>query len=131
MTSSKVIKIDEIEYVRKDSIEKDKVAVNTDGMPYVVARCKDAGVHAGYLSEVDKSSRYCVLLNSRRLWRWNSPDNTLSGLANKGFYSSQECKVGDVVSRIQLSEYCELIDCTVKAKDIIEGCSNWNFGGSK
>lgn len=136
MDKSKQDKIETIsingeDYIKASSLEVSKPAINTEGKPYVIARCHDAGVHAGYLAEVNKDSRYCILLKSRRLWRWNSPDNTLSGLANNGFYSSQECKLGDEVSRIQLSEYCELIDCTEKAMKLIQEKDKWNFGGSK
>lgn len=123
--------IDNVKYVREDTSKENKTAISSEGLTYVIARCKDAGVHAGYLLEVNKNSRYAILINARRLWRWNSRDNTLSGLANNGFYSSQECKVGETISRIQLSEWCELLDCTERSRRAIEDCPTWEFGGNK
>ena len=42
---------------------------------YVIVRCKDAGVHAGYL--VSHHDRQCVLRKSRRLWYWKPADRVL------------------------------------------------------
>jgi hypothetical protein len=41
------MKINEVEYVRKDSLNNE--AVKLDGMPYVIVRTYSAGVFAGYL----------------------------------------------------------------------------------
>lgn len=75
---------------------------------YVIVRCRDAGVHAGFLES--HSGRECVLLNARRLWYWK-PGNKqkfLSGVAIAGL--SDESKVGAPVSRILLTENCEIIE---------------------
>jgi hypothetical protein len=125
----RTIKLDDIEYVRRDDIQNMSPAINTDGLKYYIVRCHDAGVHAGYAKSIE--GRTTILVNSRRLWRWNSPDNTLSGIANQGPYSAQECKFGEPVQEIILTETCENILCTSKAKESIEAVQNWNFGGNK
>lgn len=123
----KTIKIDDVEYVQADSIPTPAKTLN--GMRYCIARCKDAGVHAGYCGKPD--GRSVTLYRSRRLWRWNSPDNTLSGLSQRGPQSIDECKFGDEVPEIYLGDMCELIVCSQDAVDAITGKPGWKFGGSK
>ena len=75
---------------------------------YVIVRCRDAGVHAGVLES--HSGRECVLLEARRLWYWRPANNQkfLSGIAIAGL--SGESKVGAPISRILLTENCEIIE---------------------
>ena len=77
---------------------------------YVIVRCHDAGVHCGVLeSYID---RQCVLTESRRLWRWKPKTGKwLSAVANNGV-DSEYSKISETVSRIHLTENCELILCT-------------------
>lgn len=86
---------------------------------YVIVRCHDAGVHAGVLESY--SGRECVLLESRRLWYWKPANKKsfLSGVAVEGLDSTS--KVGTSISRIHLTENCEIIECSEKsAKSIRE-----------
>ena len=77
---------------------------------YVIVRCRDAGVHAGFLESYN--GRECVLTDSRRLWYWKPKDNKkfLSGLAVAGIDSSS--RVGEKLPRLHLTENCEIIECT-------------------
>lgn len=86
---------------------------------YVIVRCRDAGVHSGYLES--RTGRECVLTNSRRLWYWKPADNQkfLSGLAVYG--ADEKSKIAAPLERILLTENCEIILCTEKAKASIEG----------
>ncbi len=87
---------------------------------YVIVRCRDAGVHAGYLESTN--GRECVLTNSRRLWRWRVPkgkSDFLSGVALYGI--ADDCKIAEAVPRIQLTENCEIIEATDDARSSIEG----------
>lgn len=81
---------------------------------YVIVRCRDAGVHAGILKA--HSGRECLLANSRRLWYWKPANNArwLSGVANHGLDASS--KVGEQLALLHLTENCEIILCTSKAK---------------
>jgi len=106
MSRPKTIKIDEVEYVRADSVQT--LADPMDGLRYCIARCRDAGVHAGFVKE--QVGREVVLLNSRRLWRWHG--KTLSGLATEGTTKLSACKYSDEIPEIKLLEVCELISCT-------------------
>ncbi len=58
MKEIETIKINEVEYVRKDQITSE-YAEKLDGLDYVIIRTYSAGVHAGYLKskngkEVDR-----------------------------------------------------------------------------
>ncbi len=85
---------------------------------YVLVRCRDAGVHAGWL--VSHSGRECVLRDSRRLWRWKPANGAtfLSGVATQGL-DYEESKVGAPIN-IHLTENCEIAECTAVAEKSIE-----------
>lgn len=116
----KTIKIDDVEYVRKDSMPE----ISGD---YVIVRCRNAGVHAGHLDNRDEN--VLTLKNSRRLWRWWS-DFSLSEIAMTGVKAGKEdeCRFSCVVSRIDLtaSDVAEVIYATEAAKIKIEGIKNAN-----
>ena len=86
---------------------------------YVIVRCRDAGVHSGYLESYN--GRECVLTESRRLWYWKPADGQkyLSGLAVAGAH--EDSKIGVALPRIFLSENCEIIECSAKASESIRG----------
>ena len=78
---------------------------------YVVVRCRDAGVHAGYLESHE--GRECVLRDARRLWYWKPTKGAfLSAVASYGL--NNDSKVGCPV-RIHLTENCEIIECSPEA----------------
>lgn len=111
------IKINEIEYVRKDQIKQMPEIIGD----YVIVRCRNAGVHSGTLDS--RVNGVVKLKNSRRLWRWWSKF-TLSGLAMTGVLKGKEseCKFSCVVPEIDLTEsdVAEVIYCTAEAKESIE-----------
>jgi len=80
---------------------------------YVIVRCRDAGVHAGVLQSHE--GRECVLTEARRLWYWKPANKAafLSGVANEGLH--HDSKTGAAVSKIHLTENCEIIECAAKA----------------
>lgn len=86
---------------------------------YVIVRCKDAGVHTGYLESYN--GREAVLTESRRLWYWKPANNQkyLSGIAVAGLH--EDSKVGAKLDRIHLTETCEIIQCNNNIVDSILG----------
>lgn len=89
---------------------------------FVIVRCRDAGVHAGVLTDYD--GREADLTESRRLWYWKPANNAsnLSGVATEGLHANS--KVGAPVT-IHLTETCEIIVCsTVAEKSIREAKSH-------
>jgi hypothetical protein len=88
---------------------------------YVIARCRDAGVHAGVLESYN--GRECVLSESRRLWYWKAAKGAfLSGVAVHGL--SNESKIGDPI-RVHLTENCEIIECSDVAQKSIRGAKRY------
>jgi hypothetical protein len=85
---------------------------------YVIARCYAAGVHAGEVVSVDDDS--VILKDSRRLWSWKAEDGVaLSGVAQNGLTS--EGKVDTLNPEIALIGVCELIPCSAKTRESIDG----------
>ena len=113
------LKIDNVEYVRKDS--QQSLAATVDGMPYVVVRSKESGCHAGYLRK--KRSTEVKLVRSRRLWYWDGAA-TLSQLATDGVKNASECTFPCEVNMIVLG-VCEIIDVTEEARLSIQGVPVW------
>lgn len=117
MSKPKTMIIDDVKYVREDAINQ---APQPEG-DYVIVRCKNAGVHSGYLKS--RKNGVVQLENSRRLWRWWSKF-TLSGLATCGVLESKksEVKFACVVPKIDLTEsdVCEVIYCSKEARESIE-----------
>lgn len=114
------IKIDEIEYVRKDSVSKS--AEKLDGMKYVIVRSYDAGCFAGYLSY--KKEREVELKKARRLWYWSGAAS-LSQLAMEGVSDGINCKFPCEVESIVINNVCEVIDVTEKARKNIAEVFVW------
>ena len=89
---------------------------------YVIVRCRDAGVHAGVLQ--DHNGREALLTDARRLWYWKPANGQkfLSGVAVAGLHA--DSKVGAAVSKILLTETCEIIKCSTLAEKSIMKAKN-------
>lgn len=86
---------------------------------YVIARCYAAGVHAGTVASVDGEN--VILTDSVRLWSWKAKDGVaLSGVAQSGI-QKDKCKLDSKNPVIYLTGVCELIPCSGKAKESIDG----------
>lgn len=122
MSKPETITIDDVKYVRADAV----VEVPTPEGDYVIVRCRNAGVHAGYLES--RKDGVLRLKNSRRLWRWWSKF-TLSGLAIYGVLESKKSEVrfACVLPKLDLTEsdVCEVIYCTEEARKSIEGIKDY------
>jgi hypothetical protein len=117
MGKPKVIKIDDIEYVRADKINVPKEVVD-----YVIVRTYSAGVFAG--EQVDRNGKTVELKNARRLWYWDGAAS-LSQLAMEGTCKPENCKFPCEVTTIILTEAVEIIPCTKKAMESIKGVKVW------
>lgn len=84
---------------------------------YCIARCYEAGVHAGEVVSIDGEN--VVLKDSRRLWQWKAVDGiALSGVAQNGI-KKENCKLDTLNPVIYLTGVCELIPCSDKTKEQI------------
>ena len=113
------IKIDEIEYIRKDSVLSIE---NNDN--YSVIRTQNAGVHVGNVVQTDLSKGVVVLKNARRIWYWDGAAS-LSQLAKEGVSKPQNCKFSVVVPEITLLQVIEIIPCTLNAIKNISEVKEW------
>ena len=104
------ITIDDVKYVREDSISQK--AVNTKGLPAVIVRSPSAGVFAGYLAEY--KDRSVKLLGCRRIWYWAGAF-TLSEMSKDGVSKPSECKFSDTVDEHYILDASEIIPMTQKA----------------
>lgn len=116
MSKPETIKIDEVEYVRKDSI---KSVSFTD---YVIVRTHSAGVFFGHLKS--RNGQEVVLQDARRIWYWSGAAS-LSQLAIDGTSRPNECKFPEAVPEITLLQAIEIIPCTEKAIRSINGVKIW------
>ena len=119
MEKPQVIKIDDVEYVRRGSND---MAATVDGLRYCIVRTFSAGVFAGYVKE--RSGKEGVILQARRLWKWAGAAS-LSQLAVDGTKDPAGCKFPCEVKEVILTEITEIIPCTEKAKVSIEGVTVW------
>lgn len=120
MSTPKTIKIDEIEYVRKDSIAVQ--AINAEGCEYVIVRTYSAGVFAGYLKKRD--GKESTLVNVRRIWKWSGAAS-LSQLAMEGTNDPHNCKFPVPVEKIIVTETIEILNCTEKSRISIQAVPIW------
>lgn len=119
MSSPNTIQIDGVPYVRADTIAP---AENADGLPYVIIRSRDSGVHAGYLRR--REGAEVELLNSRRIWYWEGAAS-LSQMALEGVSKPENCKFPAILPTITVLGVCEVIPATKKARKSIEGVEVW------
>ncbi len=115
------IKINDVEYVRADTIQN--MATETDGMKYCVVRTYSAGVHIGYVEEFgEKHPQHVKLVNSRRLHYWDGAAS-LSQVAMEGVNSSS--RIAMELPQIELTDVVEVIPCSVMSMDFFKGAKEW------
>ncbi len=120
-TEIKEVEINGVKYVRKDSVTE-APQLNKEG--YAIVRCVSAGVFMGYVAKSDLSKGVVKLKNARRLWYWSGACS-LSQLATDGTAKPKDCKFPCAVAEIQLAQVIEIIPCTAKALESINGVAIW------
>ena len=104
-------------WIKVDNLKKDA------GLRYVIVRTYSAGVFAGYLESRD--GKEGVILDARRLWYWDGAAS-LSELAMKGVSKPENCKFPCEISRVEVTEIIEILDCTEEAKKSIANVEVWS-----
>lgn len=123
MEKSMTIKIDEVEYIRKDSVIEQKPLVH-DGLKYAIVRSRDQGVMAGFVKAIE--GRQVVLLSARQLWKWNSTF-VLVDLAEYGVVNAKDSKFSCESSQeVVVLEACAVIYCTEKSATSIRSVAAVN-----
>ncbi len=122
MSEPKTLKINAVEYVRKDSIGSYTKAEPRGKMPFCIVRTYSAGVFAGYVES--KEGKNVVIRDAVRIWYWSGACS-LSQLAVDGTKAPNDCKFAVPVDKIEVTEAVELLDVSQKAKESILGVPSW------
>lgn len=122
MSKPETIKIDDVTYIRADSINSK--AQSFEGMECVIVRTYSAGVFMGYLKE--RNGTECVLVNARRLWQWSGAAS-LSQLSVDGVKNLNQCKFPCAIPWVMLTEAIEILPVSEKAKNSIDGVPVWEM----
>ena len=122
MSEPKTIKINEVEYVRKDEANL-QPAANLDGKPFVIIRSYGAGVFAGYLSERCDKHQRVTMDGCIRLWRWTGA--TLSQVARDGIAGTGENRFSVPTDNHIILGVVEIIPTTEQARTAIQGVTPW------
>lgn len=121
MSNPESIKIDDIEYIRKDKLPS--MAQEVDGMKYCVVRTYSAGVHIGYVAEFgEKHPQHAKLINSRRLHYWGGAAS-LSQVALDGVNDSS--RIAMELPEIELTDVIEVIPCSEYAAEFFKKAKAW------
>lgn len=120
MSKPETIMIDDVKYVRADSVQRQ--AKERDGMKYCIIRTRDSGVFAAYVSERDGTE--ATLIDSRRLWYWDGAAS-LSELSQCGTSKPSNCKFPCVIPEMIVTGILEIIPCSEKAKKSIDSVKVW------
>ena len=125
MSTPETIRIDEVEYVRRDSIPENRLAETLDGKQFVIVRSHGAGVFAGYVRERNDATRLVVLDRCIRLWRWTGC--SLSQVATDGIAGTGENKFAVPNDAHHIFEVLEIIPCTERARVAIQSVKPWKL----
>lgn len=121
MSKPDTIKIDDVEYVRKDASAN--IAEPVDGLQYSVVRTYSAGVHIGYVAEFGtKHPQYAKLLKSRRLHQWSGACS-LSQVAMDGV--DADSRIAMELPEIELTDVIEVIPCSTGAAKFFQKAKTW------
>jgi len=118
MGQPETIMIDDVKYIREDSIQQIRPA-DSD---YVLIRGNRSGVFFGNL--ITKDGQEVLIGNVIRIYFWDGA-NTLSELSAHGTCKPDECKFLAPIDRITVLDAIEIIPCTQKAVDSIKGVTSW------
>ncbi len=88
----------------------------------VIIRGDRSGVEFGTL--VAQEGQEVTLKNARRIWYWAGAAS-LSQLAKDGTSKPSDCKFTVYVDSITILDAIEIIPCTGKAIESIEGVKEW------
>ena len=90
----------------------------------VIVRGTNSGVFFGTLAA--KEGTEVELHNCRRIWYWEGAAS-ISQLATDGTVNPNECKFTVTVDEIIIMDVIEIIPCTDKAIESIEGVRVWKM----
>jgi len=91
---------------------------------YYIIRARGAGVFFGNIKE--RTGGEITISNARRLWYWSGAAS-LSQLAVDGVANPNDCKFTVTVEELIVFDALEIIKCTDKAIQSINGTREWKI----
>lgn len=120
MSKPNTLKIDDVEYVRADSVKTEATKVN--GMKYCIVRGYQSGVWVGYIKEQEGTK--VVLVNCRNIWYWKGAAS-LAQLSQEGIKYPKESKITQEVPEMTLLDANTVMPCSEKSRQNIEDTEVW------
>lgn len=119
------IKINDVEYVRKDDVSKE-IAEDIEGMPCVLIRSYGAGVFYGFLKKKeDVAAGTNVIMNHcKRIHYWDGACS-LTQVALDGVQAPQNCRITDPLDSHFIANVIEILPVSKKALKSMEGVKIW------
>lgn len=115
MSKPETITIDEVKYVRADSIPAPSNPLTYDGMDYCIIRSRDQGVMCGYVESIN--GRTVKLHQARQIWRYDSTF-VLVDIAEHGMRDPGKSQLSVAASQpVYMLEACGVLTCTQKAAE--------------
>lgn len=87
-----------------------------------IVRCDRSGVFYGEIES--RNGQEVTMRNARCLWYWDGAASLLQ-LAKEGTTEPRNCKFTVYVDELTVVDAIEMLPCTDKAADSIEGVSEW------
>jgi hypothetical protein len=124
MSEIETIRINDVEYVRKDSIKSDVAATN--GLKMCLVRSYGAGVFFGYVKTqtADLNGVNVEMLRVKRIHYWDGACS-LTQVALEGTKSPQNCRITEAVELQFIADVIEIIPLTEKAYKNLDGVKPW------
>lgn len=106
MSKPNTITLDDVEYVRSDTVTP------AGDSELVIVRSRDSGVTVGVMES--REGRDVKLKEAFRVWSWAGAF-TLLQMSRDGVSKPCDCKFSVTVAEIEILDACEVIPCTAKA----------------
>jgi len=108
MSEPKTMMIDDVKYVRADSVQGEPLKLN--GMYYAIVRSREQGVMCGYVESVD--GRAVKLQRARQIWKYDSTF-VLPDVAEHGMRDPSKAMLSVQMSQpCIMLEACGILTCT-------------------
>jgi len=126
MKDVKVVNVNGVDYVPKDSVKSSVPAEKVKGLERVVIRSYGAGVFYGYLKEkkAELNGVNVILLRAKRIHHWKGACS-LTQLAMEGVKNPQECRITDAIDSEFIANVIEILPLTKDAEKNLDGVELW------
>ena len=90
-----------------------------------IVRCDRAGVFYGEIEKIDGST--VQMRNVRKVWYWDGA-NAVEELAVNGTTRPDNCNLTVTVESMTVLQAIQIIPCTAKAIESLDGVEEWKRG---